>query len=171
MNMNSNMMQQGGPPPQQQMGNFGQGGAPGQGGNVFNEEYRIPDRLVGLVIGRGGEQIKRLQFESGCKIKIVSESDGSLERACTLTGSRESIDEAKRMLDDVVRRGLSRENGGGGQMGGPRGQGQLPQMGGGMAGPGGVPGQQGGQQQGGGFQRYWMKQKHNTWNKKINSPD
>jgi hypothetical protein len=154
MNMNSNMMQQGGPPPQQQMGNFGQGGqggmggAPGQGGNVFNEEYRIPDRLVGLVIGRGGEQIKRLQFESGCKIKIVSESDGSIERACTLTGSRESIDEAKRMLDDVVRRGLSRENGSGGQM---RGQGPPPQMGGGqMGGPGGAPGQQ----QGGGFQRY-----------------
>jgi len=166
MNMNTNMMQQGGPPqgqqqqqqqqqqPQQggQMGQFGMGGGQqgGQPGNVFNEEYRIPDRLVGLVIGRGGEQIKRLQFESGCKIKIVSESDGSIERACTLTGSRESIDEAKRMLDDVVRRGLSRENGGG-QMGAPRGQGP-PQ--GQMGGMGGGPGQGQGQQQGGGFRRY-----------------
>ena len=27
----------------------------------FTEDYRIPDSLVGLVIGRGGEQIKRMQ--------------------------------------------------------------------------------------------------------------
>ena len=78
-------------------------------GSVFNEDFKIPDRLVGLVIGRGGEQIKRLQMESGCKIRIAQESEG-IERSCTLTGSQESIDEAKRMLGDVVRRGLSREN-------------------------------------------------------------
>lgn len=109
-------------------------------GSVFNEDYKIPDRLVGLVIGRGGEQIKRLQMESGCKIRIASESDGSIERSCQLTGSQESIDEAKRMIDDVVRRGLSRENNnGGGQGGGPRNFNN-----------GG--GQQGGQ--GGGFRRY-----------------
>ena len=59
---------------------------------LFNQEYRIPDKLVGLVIGRGGEQIKRLQQESQCKIRIASESDGSPERACTLTGSQEAIE-------------------------------------------------------------------------------
>jgi len=92
-------------------------------GSVYNEDYKIPDRFVGLVIGRGGEQIKRLQLESGCKIRIASESDGSIDRSCTLTGSQESIDEAKRMLDDVVRRGLSRENGQGGQQQQQRGGG------------------------------------------------
>ena len=78
-------------------------------GSVFNEEYAIPDNMVGLVIGRGGEQIKRLQMESGCKIRIASEGNGTPDRMCTLSGSQESIDEAKRMLDDVVRRGLDRQ--------------------------------------------------------------
>lgn len=49
-------------------------------------------------------------MESGCKIRIASEGNGTPERACTLTGSQESIDEAKRMLDDVVRRGMNRMN-------------------------------------------------------------
>jgi len=82
-------------------------------GNSYNEDFKIPDKLVGLVIGRGGEQIKRLQLESGCKIRIASDSDGTSERTCTLSGSQESINEAKRMLDEVVKRGMNRENGGG----------------------------------------------------------
>lgn len=62
-------------------------------------------------------------MESGCKIRIASDGDGSIERSCTLTGSQESIDEAKRMLNDVVSRGLNRERGnfnnnGGGNGGG-----------------------------------------------------
>lgn len=77
---------------------------------VFNQDYKIPDKLVGLVIGRGGEQIKRLQQDSQCKIRIASESDGTPERSCTLTGSQEAIENAKQMLDQVVQRGLSREN-------------------------------------------------------------
>jgi len=83
-------------------------------GQTYNEDFKIPDKLVGLVIGRGGEQIKRLQLESGCKIRIASDSDGTPERTCTLSGSQESINEAKRMLDDVVKRGMNRENGNGG---------------------------------------------------------
>lgn len=43
-----------------------------------------------LVIGRGGEQITRLQSESGCKIQM-ERSRGTVERQCTLTGTREAI--------------------------------------------------------------------------------
>jgi len=89
-----------------------------QAGPVLMEEFRIPEKFVGMVIGRGGEHIKRLQSDTGCKIRIAQDSDGSTERTCTLTGSQYSIDEAKRMLDDVVQRGLSREQNGGGGGGG-----------------------------------------------------
>lgn len=81
--------------------------------SVFNEDFVIPDKLVGLVIGRGGEKIKRMQMESGCKIRI-SDSDGTLNRACILTGSQESIDEAKRMLDNIIKRAEERDTQGGG---------------------------------------------------------
>lgn len=30
--------------------------------------------MVGLIIGRGGEQITRLQAETGCKIQMASDS-------------------------------------------------------------------------------------------------
>jgi len=79
-----------------------------------NEEFFvIPDKLVGLVIGRGGEQIKRLQAESGCRIKIDSDGNGSQDRRCTLQGSQECIDAAKTMLEDVVKRGMNRQSGDG----------------------------------------------------------
>lgn len=44
-----------------------------------------------LVIGRGGEQIIRLQSETGCKIQLASESSGTADRPCTLTGPREAV--------------------------------------------------------------------------------
>lgn len=43
------------------------------------------------VIGRGGEQITRLQSETGCKIQMAPESGGLPDRVCTLTGSREAV--------------------------------------------------------------------------------
>lgn len=46
---------------------------------------------VFTVIGRGGEQITRLQSETGCKIQMAPESGGLPERICTLTGSREAV--------------------------------------------------------------------------------
>lgn len=44
-----------------------------------------------LVIGRGGEQISRLQSESGCKIQMAPDSGGLPERVCTLTGNAQAI--------------------------------------------------------------------------------
>lgn len=43
------------------------------------------------VIGRGGEQISRLQTESGCKIQMAPDSGGLPERVCTLTGNAQAI--------------------------------------------------------------------------------
>ena len=60
-------------------------------GAVLNEEWQVPDRMVGLIIGKGGEQIASIQAESGCKVQFAPDSMGRPDRPCTLTGSRESI--------------------------------------------------------------------------------
>ena len=39
----------------------------------------VPDKMVGLIIGRGGEQITRLQAESGCRIQMAEYSQGNLD--------------------------------------------------------------------------------------------
>ncbi|XP_077162933.1 far upstream element-binding protein 3 isoform X5 [Paroedura picta] len=71
---------------------------------VITEEFKVPDKMVGFIIGRGGEQISRIQAESGCKIQIAPDSGGMAERPCVLTGTPESIEHAKRLLGQIVDR-------------------------------------------------------------------
>ncbi|KAJ8406393.1 hypothetical protein AAFF_G00306240 [Aldrovandia affinis] len=70
-----------------------------------SEEFKVPDGMVGFIIGRGGEQISRLQQESGCKIQIAPDSGGMPERSVTLTGSPDAIQTAKRLLTEIVEKG------------------------------------------------------------------
>uniref|UniRef100_A0A5F8GS92 Far upstream element binding protein 1 n=1 Tax=Monodelphis domestica TaxID=13616 RepID=A0A5F8GS92_MONDO len=74
-------------------------------GQHFVTESSTPDFLFLLVIGRGGEQISRIQQESGCKIQIAPDSGGLPERSCMLTGTPESVQSAKRLLDQIVEKG------------------------------------------------------------------
>ncbi|XP_058806260.1 far upstream element-binding protein 3 [Phymastichus coffea] len=71
-------------------------------GGICNEDIRVPDKMVGLIIGRGGEQISRLQSETGCKIQMASESGGGVERICTLTGPRDAVNRAKELVLSIV---------------------------------------------------------------------
>ncbi|XP_076828404.1 far upstream element-binding protein 1 isoform X4 [Brachyhypopomus gauderio] len=83
------------------------GGMGGMGGlpRPTSEEFKVPDGMVGFIIGRGGEQISRIQQESGCKIQIAPDSGGMPERSVTLTGSPDSILTAKRLLTEIVEKG------------------------------------------------------------------
>lgn len=97
----------------------------GNVGGICNEDIRVPDNMVGLIIGRGGEQITRLQSETGCKIQMAPESGGLPERLCTLTGSREAVNRAKELVLSIVNQrsrteGISDMSGNsGGMMGHP----------------------------------------------------
>ena len=88
---------------------------------MVSEEYKVPDRMVGLIIGKGGEQITKLQATSGCKIQINQVSTGP-ERQCTLTGSPDAVAKAKALLQEVINEkttsGLNAGGGGGGMGGG-----------------------------------------------------
>ncbi|XP_056263627.1 far upstream element-binding protein 2-like isoform X2 [Pseudoliparis swirei] len=70
------------------------------------EEYSVPDSMVGLIIGRGGEHISKIQQESSCKVQIAPDSGGLPDRCVTLTGSQDSIQNAKSLLDEIVSRGM-----------------------------------------------------------------
>jgi len=105
---------------------------PGMGG-AATEIMMVPDKMVGLIIGRGGEQITRLQAESGCKIQMAQDSQGMPERQCTLTGAPGAIAQARASIERIIANegnGPPRMGGGGG---GPGGMG----MGGGPGGAGG----------------------------------
>jgi len=71
-------------------------------GGQRSEDISVPDKLVGLIIGRGGESISRLQAETGCKIQMAPDSNGVGDRGCTLTGTPESIQRCKDMIMSII---------------------------------------------------------------------
>ena len=86
---------------------------------MTSEQVMVPDKMVGLIIGKGGEQITRLQAETGCKIQMAADSGGMPERLCTLTGPMSAIAQAKMLIEGIIaNEGQSRGGGGGGGMGG-----------------------------------------------------
>merc|ERR1719204_1856711 len=53
-----------------------QGGMPEQMHGSVTEEIFVPDNMVGLLIGRGGENITRMQQEASCKIQMSQDNQG-----------------------------------------------------------------------------------------------
>ncbi|KAK7930212.1 hypothetical protein WMY93_006607 [Mugilogobius chulae] len=77
--------------------------------STMTEDLKVPDSMVGLIIGRGGEQINKIQMDSGCKVQIAHDSAGLPERSISLTGSPESIQRARALIDEIVSK--SNDNG------------------------------------------------------------
>uniref|UniRef100_A0A5F8ABZ3 K Homology domain-containing protein n=1 Tax=Macaca mulatta TaxID=9544 RepID=A0A5F8ABZ3_MACMU len=77
----------------------------------MTEEYKVPEGMVGLIFGRGGEQIDKIQQDSACKVQITPDSSGLPEHNVSLTGAPESLQKAKMMLDDIMSRGHRRTPG------------------------------------------------------------
>jgi len=99
------------------------------GPGMSSEQVMVPDNMVGLIIGRGGEQITKLQAESGCKIQMSQDSQGMPHRLCTLTGSAEAISIARSMIDAIIaNEGNRGPRGMGGNMGGGGGGGGFEMM-------------------------------------------
>ena len=59
------------------------------GPGMTSEQVMVPDNMVGLIIGRGGEQITKLQADSGCKIQMAQDSQGLPRLDC---GTQEEED-------------------------------------------------------------------------------
>lgn len=63
----------------------------------------VPDRTVGLVIGRGGETIRDLQDRSGCHVNIVAENQSiNGMRPVNLIGSTASQQHARDLIMEIV---------------------------------------------------------------------
>lgn len=79
-------------------------------GSMLVEEVTVPNKLVGLVIGRGGEMINKLQSESGAKIQVAPDPPADVahmynDRQITITGISEAVDKAKRLIDEIRNEG------------------------------------------------------------------
>lgn len=66
-------------------------------------QIMVPDKTVGLIIGRGGETIKDLQEKSGCHVNIVGENKSiNGLRPVNLIGSEQATAIAKELILEIV---------------------------------------------------------------------
>ena len=68
-----------------------------------SSQIMVPDKTVGLIIGRGGETIRDLQERSGCHVNITSENKSvSGYRPVNLIGTPVAAGRAREMIFEIV---------------------------------------------------------------------
>ena len=90
-------------PPHQQYGGQDRSTPP----NDNSEVILIDSSLVGLVIGRQGESLRRIEQESGTRIQFINGPEAGPQRQCRITGPPSARISAKREINRIIE-----ENGG-----------------------------------------------------------
>jgi len=70
---------------------------------VFLLKVAVPRAAVGVVIGKGGDMIKKIQNETGARVQFQQgRDDGPGERRCLLTGKPNQVDQARRRIEELI---------------------------------------------------------------------
>lgn len=108
--------------------NGGPGGNGSSSGASITEQMPCPHNLAGMVIGKGGEKIRRLQAEHGARVSIAQEAVNGV-RTVTITGDPIKVRSTVSALIDIIEG--AKMGGNPGPMGhgrGPRGPPRGPPM-------------------------------------------
>lgn len=75
----------------------------GGGGGTETTELFVPKSAVGVVIGKGGDMIKKIQNETGCKLQFIQgKGDGPGDRRCIISGTSQQVEDAKRTIEELI---------------------------------------------------------------------
>lgn len=75
------------------------------GAGAMTDTFNVPDQHSGMVIGKGGSNIKALQARCQCRVQIPNHCDPMTNppsRVCTLTGSESGVKAAKLELENLI---------------------------------------------------------------------
>ncbi|CAB3403543.1 unnamed protein product [Caenorhabditis bovis] len=73
--------------------------------SMLAETFPVPENVVGLVIGKGGSEIRNIQQMSGCRVQMNPDNSAvNGFRGCQLQGTLASIEAAKAMINDIIHR-------------------------------------------------------------------
>ncbi|KAG5090027.1 hypothetical protein JHK86_002639 [Glycine max] len=78
---------------------------PTSGDEITTRKIEVPNNKVGVLIGKAGDTIRYLQYNSGAKIQITRDADADplcATRSVELIGSLESIDKAEKLMNAVI---------------------------------------------------------------------
>jgi len=79
----------------------GGGGGFGGGRDSSKEVMQIDSNFVGRIIGKGGSRVRELQDETGCRINVSRDGNGSYTDV-ELIGSRRQIQDARDAIDQIT---------------------------------------------------------------------
>eukprot|EP00588_Corethron_pennatum_P013286 CAMPEP_0194271448 /NCGR_PEP_ID=MMETSP0169-20130528/5207_1 /TAXON_ID=218684 /ORGANISM="Corethron pennatum, Strain L29A3" /LENGTH=716 /DNA_ID=CAMNT_0039013787 /DNA_START=51 /DNA_END=2201 /DNA_ORIENTATION=- len=75
----------------------------GGGGADASLDVNVPDKDVGMIIGRGGCVIRELQQRTKCRIQIPNQcAPGNPNRVITITGPAEGCQQVKQMVERMI---------------------------------------------------------------------
>ncbi|CCD61630.1 K Homology domain-containing protein [Caenorhabditis elegans] len=67
--------------------------------------YPVPEKVVGLVIGKGGSEIRLIQQTSGCRVQMDPDHQSvNGFRNCTIEGPPDQVAVARQMITQVINR-------------------------------------------------------------------
>jgi len=76
---------------------------------TVSQEYLIPNHMTGLIIGRGGESLKRIEATTHCKVQIPQDSSEP-NRRLTIIGLPDDVERAKQMIKTMIDESDNRPN-------------------------------------------------------------
>lgn len=66
-------------------------------------QVAVPRSAVGVVIGKNGEMIKKIQNETGARVQFQQgRDDNPEERMCALTGTMNQIEDARQRIEELI---------------------------------------------------------------------
>ncbi|KAF6159700.1 hypothetical protein GIB67_029958 [Kingdonia uniflora] len=74
-------------------------------GQTLSRKMEVPNTKVGVLIGKAGDTIRFLQYNSGAKIQITRDSEAdpySTTRPVELIGTLENVNKAEKLIKDVI---------------------------------------------------------------------
>lgn len=106
---------------------------PQPGEDSVEEKIGVPNGVVGLIIGRGGESITSMQRRTGCRVQIQKEHEmapGTTQRVITLTATTaEAIAQCRAIIESMVKERIQQQTGSAAAaVGGVGGSGAMAQM-------------------------------------------
>jgi poly(rC)-binding protein 2/3/4 len=69
---------------------------------TMSQQMKIPNDLIGCVIGRKGVKINEIRMVSGAQIKISSNEGDLVDRTVTITGSPEAVTTAQYLISSRI---------------------------------------------------------------------
>lgn len=69
---------------------------------VITIETKIPKSSIGVIIGRGGSNIKKIQEECGARVSFKDEVENEDFRTCIIRGSAEATRMAEALIQEII---------------------------------------------------------------------